>query len=66
MLTLELGTTYRFTLISSKNIDIVVHGSNTNTDGAHSLDITVDGIRGTHKDINNALGEGYIKMARIS
>ena len=64
MLTLTLGTMYRFTLIFGRTAIIIVHGSSA-APNSGALDISVDGKRGSYTDINQALGEPFTQFVLV-
>lgn len=57
-MTLELGKMYKFTLVSGRVVEIVVHGTSPN-----GIDISVDGTRRTYGDLNGALGEPFTQVS---
>jgi len=62
MLHLVVGSKYRFTLVSGRTVVIVVHGQ---TSAGGPWEISVDSVRGTYTDINQALGEPFTQVAAI-
>ena len=62
MLHLVVGSKYRFTLLSGRTAVVIVHGQLA---ASTSWEISVDGVRGTYSDINQALGEPFTLVAAI-
>jgi hypothetical protein len=62
MLHLVIGSKYRFTLLSGRTVVVIVHGQ---VASSASWEISVDGVRGTFSDINQALGEPFTQVAAI-
>lgn len=60
MLHLAIGSKYRFTLLSGKTAVVIVYGQAATS---HLWDISVDGVRGTYSDVNQALGEPFTQVA---
>ena len=66
MVTLEGGSTYRFTLLSGKTIDVVVVGTELSPDGSRTLHLyQINGVLGSYGDLNSALGEPFTKIEKI-
>ena len=65
MLSLELGRTYRFTLLSGRVVDVVVIGSQPNFPAGTLFTISVDGVQGTFSSINDALGEPFTNVTAV-
>lgn len=63
MLNLVLGSRYRFTLVSGRSVVVIVHGQSA---GGMNWEISVDGVRGTYADINQAIGERFIQVSALT
>lgn len=62
MLHLVIGSKYCFTLLSGKTVVVIVYGQIA---ASGLWDISVDGVRGNHSDINQAIGEPFTQVAAI-
>lgn len=62
MLHLIVGSKYRFALVSGRSVVVIVHGQSGTGPG---WEISVDGVRGTYPDLNQALGEPFSQAAAI-
>jgi len=62
VLHLAIGSKYRFTLLSGRIIVVIVYGQLA---GSTTWDISIDGTRGAHNDLNQALGEPWTQVASI-
>ena len=65
MLSLELGRTYRFTLLLGRAVDVVIIGSQPNSPGGTLFTISVGGVQGAFSSINDALGEPFTNLTVV-
>lgn len=65
MFSLELGRTYRFTLVSGKTVDLIVIGSQPSSSSGTSFTVSIDGVQGTYSSLNDAIGEPFTNCTAV-
>ena len=58
------GENYIFTLVTGKEINIVVRGVRVSPNGQQYLVIEVNGVSGEYPELKDALGDAYVKVKK--
>jgi hypothetical protein len=62
---ISVGSKYQYTLSSGRTVTVIIHGSSADPIHGTVWDITVNDIRGTYADVNQAIGESYIARKQL-